>query len=248
MIRRLLSTVRMRLPNPKAEKVSRFWGPEDKEHHVTRRITRSITTSRFGPEPASQLHSEPPAELTLGSDIEDALTRPARKRRRVAKSEDVVAPVKPEPASPAAPAKVRRKPARKVTDPTTGVAQTEPPTSWLETYNAVLAMRQPGGVASNAAVDTMGCERLADRSASDRDRRFQTLVALMLSSQTKDTVNAVVMARLKTELPAWREGEAKGLNLENMLAVEPAVLNEFIWAVGFHNNKTKYVLPFAQSP
>ena len=62
----------------------------------------------------------------------------------------------------------------------------------------------------------------------------------MLSSQTKDTVNAVAMARLKTELPAYKEGAPVGLNLENMLAVEPDVLNNMIWAVGFHNNKTKY--------
>ena len=61
----------------------------------------------------------------------------------------------------------------------------------------------------------------------------------MLSSQTKDTVNAVAMGRLKTELPAWKAGEAKGLNVENMLAVEDGVLNELIWQVGFHNNKTK---------
>jgi endonuclease-3 len=108
-------------------------------------------------------------------------------------------------------------------------------------YDAVLKMRQPGGVASNAAVDTMGCERLADQDASPRDRRFHTLVSLMLSSQTKDTVNAVVMAKLKKELPPYEEGAPPGLNLENMLAVEPALLNEFIWAVGFHNNKTKCV-------
>jgi endonuclease-3 len=64
-------------------------------------------------------------------------------------------------------------------------------------------------------------------------------VALMLSSQTKDTVNAEAMARLRAELPAWREGAPAGLNLENMLAVDPGLLNELIGKVGFHNNKTK---------
>jgi endonuclease-3 len=87
----------------------------------------------------------------------------------------------------------------------------------------------------------MGCERLADRSASPKDQRFHTLVALMLSSQTKDTVNAVVMKRLQTELPPYKQGAPVGLNLENILAVEPKLLNEFIWQVGFHNNKTKSV-------
>lgn len=110
-------------------------------------------------------------------------------------------------------------------------------------YRVVKEMRSPGGVAHGAAVDTMGCERLADREASPRDQRFHTLIALMLSSQTKDTVNAVVMQRLQTELPPWKKGEPAGLNLENVLAVEPQLLNEMIWQVGFHNNKTKLVAP-----
>lgn len=106
-------------------------------------------------------------------------------------------------------------------------------------YMVVQEMRAPGGAAHGAAVDTMGCERLADVDASPRDQRFHTLIALMLSSQTKDTVNAVAMQRLKTELPPYEKGAPKGLNLENILAVEPQKLNEMIWAVGFHNNKTK---------
>ena len=57
----------------------------------------------------------------------------------------------------------------------------------------------------------------------------------MLSSQTKDTTTAVAMRRLQTELPS------PGLTLENILAVDPATLNELIYAVGFHNNKTKYI-------
>ena len=68
-----------------------------------------------------------------------------------------------------------------------------------------------------------------------QDKRFQTLIALMLSSQTKDTTNAIAMRRLQTDLPA------PGLTLENILAVEPAKLNEMIWVVGFHNNKTRYI-------
>ncbi|KAI1811550.1 DNA glycosylase [Poronia punctata] len=103
--------------------------------------------------------------------------------------------------------------------------------------------RPPHGSASNAPVDTMGCERLASPTASPRDRRFQTLVALMLSSQTKDTVNAVAMNRLQTSLPASSSSSSAkpGLNLENILAVEPETLNELIRAVGFHNNKTRYL-------
>ena len=151
--------------------------------------------------------------------------------------------VKTEPETSAASASKPRAPrkqaARIKKDPATGeVTSAEPPTNWEEIYNLVKEMRLHGP-AANAAVDTMGCERLATPGASARDRRFHTLVALMLSSQTKDTVNAEAMARLKSELPPYREGAPPGLNLENMLAVDPVLLNELIWKVGFHNNKTK---------
>lgn len=57
----------------------------------------------------------------------------------------------------------------------------------------------------------------------------------MLSSQTKDTTNAIAMRRLQTELPA------PGLSLETILDVDPVRLNEMIYSVGFHNNKTRYI-------
>ncbi|KAJ4412883.1 alpha,alpha-trehalase nth1 [Gnomoniopsis sp. IMI 355080] len=139
-----------------------------------------------------------------------------------------------------------RKPARKKHDPTTGTDTVTAPSDWEELYAAAKTMRLPGGAAANAAVDTMGCERLADTTASPRDQRFHTLIALMLSSQTKDTTNAAAMQRLKTELPAHKAGAPVGLNLENILAVEPEVLNQLIWAVGFHNNKTRYIKQTAE--
>ncbi|KAK0728424.1 DNA glycosylase [Lasiosphaeria miniovina] len=136
----------------------------------------------------------------------------------------------------------QRKPARKTIDAATGAATVQPPTDWEDMYALVKAMRV-SGPAAHAAVDTMGCERLANPAASARDRRFHTLVALMLSSQTKDTVNAEAMARLQAELPAAPgvPSAAPGLTLDNMLAVDPVVLNELIGKVGFHNNKTKYL-------
>lgn len=57
----------------------------------------------------------------------------------------------------------------------------------------------------------------------------------MLSSQTKDTTTALAIKRLQTELPP------PGLTLENILSVDPPVLNDLIHAVGFHNNKTRYI-------
>lgn len=120
-----------------------------------------------------------------------------------------------------------------------------PPNDWAEVYAVVKEMRT-SGVAQNAAVDTMGCDKLGLESVGPKVKRYHTLTALMLSSQTKDTTNAVAMERLQTKLPAYKEGAPVGLNLENILAVDPTLLNEMIWIVGFHNNKTKYIKAAAE--
>jgi endonuclease III len=207
---------------------------------------------------ASTTSSKTREDVSQVADIEDAIATPLRKRRRVSATttttttktktspsvvkSEIVEEALSSIASPPSKTKTERrarKPARKVTDRSTGEVKVEAPSDWEEMYQLVREMRAPGGIAHGAAVDTMGCERLADRGASEKDQRFHTLIALMMSSQTKDTVNAVVMKKLQTELPAHKPGAPKGLNLENILAVDPKLLNEMIWAVGFHNNKTK---------
>ncbi|KAI1632971.1 DNA glycosylase [Biscogniauxia mediterranea] len=145
-----------------------------------------------------------------------------------------------------APKRPPRRPARKTIDPATGAATVAPPSDWEAVYAAVRRMRAPGGAAYPAPVDTMGCERLADPRASARDQRFQTLVALMLSSQTKDAATAAAVRNLQTSLPPASSSSsphvaAPGLTLENVLAASPAQLNALIRGVGFHNNKTAYV-------
>ena len=105
-----------------------------------------------------------------------------------------------------------------------------PPLNWEEMYSLTKAMR----LSRPAPVDTMGCERTADAAETPLVKRFQTLISLMLSSQTKDTVNAATMDKLRAEIPG-------GLNLESVLAVESAELNRLIAAVGFHRRKTEYI-------
>lgn len=126
-----------------------------------------------------------------------------------------------------------------------GEVEIHPPSDWRQMYDIVMEMRR-NGAAQGAAVDTMGCERAGDETASPRDKRFHTLIALMLSSQTKDTTNFQAMERLRKELPPYKTGAPKGLNLENILAVDPKLLNELIWVVGFHNNKTRYIKAAAE--
>lgn len=211
----------------------------------TRRTTRSLAAFAY-----TSADFSPKKNGNQTPDIEDSISPPAKRRRRTSidspvksiKAEILEEKTLGSLASPPRPKPPRRerKPATKRTDPDTGEATVFPPSDWEDMYNAVKKMRSPGGVAHGAAVDTMGCERLADTAASPKDQRFHTLIALMLSSQTKDTVNAVAMQRLKTELPPYKPGAPVGLNLDNILAVDPKLLNEMIWAVGFHNNKTKY--------
>lgn len=216
-----------------------------------RRITRG-SLARFAYSEGSSSKENITPSIT---DIEDAVapstsSGPTRKRKRTVKISSTAAKTEileetTVDSKPSTPFRAR-KPARKTVDPATNTETVAPPSDWEEMYNLVKVMRLEGGPAANAAVDTMGCERLALPAASPRDQRLHTLIALMLSSQTKDTTNAVAMRRLQTELPPHQPGAPPGLNLDNLLAVEPEKLNELIWIVGFHNNKTKYIKQTAE--
>ena len=60
------------------------------------------------------------------------------------------------------------------------------PGRWKETLDA-LAMQRGTFL---APVDTMGCERVHDITRTPQEQRFESLVGLMLSSQTKDEAGA----------------------------------------------------------
>jgi endonuclease-3 len=83
-----------------------------------------------------------------------------------------------------------------------------------------------------APVDSDGAEALAVADPSDpRTFRFQTLVALMLSSQTKDAMVGKAMRQLQ----AYEKG---GLTAQSVNDMSDEVLKSLIFGVGFHNNKT----------
>jgi len=103
-----------------------------------------------------------------------------------------------------------------------------PPPGWEECYQNIQTMR----AGRSAPVDSMGCERAHDQTASPQVQRFQCLVSLMLSSQTKDEVNYAAMLRLRQH----------GLTVENVLATSEEKLGELINPVGFWRNKAKYLL------
>lgn len=66
--------------------------------------------------------------------------------------------------------KVRRQPVKEVKSEDAEV-KIHPPAHWEEVYEAVREMRKGGG----APVDTMGCERLADRNMSEKVCYIHTL-------------------------------------------------------------------------
>ena len=98
------------------------------------------------------------------------------------------------------PRKAKRQPAKRILGADRSILRVDPPARWEEMYALTEQMRNR----ILAPVDTMGCESLAEEKRSPRDKRFQTLVALMLSSQTKDTVTAVAMRNLQEYLPGVR--------------------------------------------
>jgi len=109
----------------------------------------------------------------------------------------------------------------------------EPPPAWREIWRSICMMRSPGAIAGDAPVDSMGCHTLGDTTLDPKIFRFQSLVGLMLSSQTRDEYTSAAVERLK-QLPG-------GLTVDSILAVPEDELYEILRNVSFYRNKTKYL-------
>ncbi|XP_041257971.1 endonuclease III-like protein 1 isoform X2 [Onychostruthus taczanowskii] len=83
----------------------------------------------------------------------------------------------------------------------------------------------------DAPVDEMGVHRCYDSSAPPEVMRYQVLLALMLSSQTKDQVTSAAMLRLRR----------RGLTVDSVLQMDDESLGHIIYPVGFWRNKVKYI-------
>lgn len=139
--------------------------------------------------------SRPPIDTVDTVDIEDIAPPAKRRRTEPAKTKSKTRPAKTVPKKQSAKTKPKH-------------AEIGPPPNWKTMYDAVKDMREKN---PTAPVDTMGCAELYWRASSVKDQRFHILVALMLSSQTKDTVTAVAMQRLHTEL-GQGQGQDQGQN------------------------------------
>lgn len=82
-----------------------------------------------------------------------------------------------------------------------------------------------------APVDSMGCHKCSDPNADPKVARYQSLIALMLSSQTKDQVTHAAMQRLNTY----------GCTPEIIVNTPDDVLEQLIYPVGFRKKKVQYI-------
>jgi len=101
------------------------------------------------------------------------------------------------------------------------------PSNWEEVLKNLREMRKN----LDAPVDTMGCEQCPDEKASPEDKRFQALLSLMLSSQTRDQITHAAMLRLR----------AHGCSLTNILNTSDEKLGELIFPVSFWKTKVKNI-------
>lgn len=125
------------------------------------------------------------------------------------------------------------------------LSEANQPKDWYKIYNEVALMREH----FESPVDTMGCESIPNTiqpglsEMKPRVYRFQLLVSLILSSQTKDEVTYNAMVNLNRHL--MDKGFEDGLTLEAVLTLLEAEVDSLILKVGFHRKKAAYILKSA---
>lgn len=102
----------------------------------------------------------------------------------------------------------------------------EPPT-WRDQLKNIHEMRKN----RDAPVDSMGCDVISDVTAKPEVYRYQVLLSLMLSSQTKDQITSAAMSRLREH----------GCTIDNILKTDDKKLGELIYPVGFWKRKVEYI-------
>ncbi|MEE6508566.1 hypothetical protein FKM82_021941 [Ascaphus truei] len=101
------------------------------------------------------------------------------------------------------------------------------PLNWRQHLENIRHMRS----ARDAPVDQMGAEKCFDQDAAPEVMRYQVLLSLMLSSQTKDQVTSAAMGRLRQ----------RGLTVTRILETDDDTLGKLIYPVGFWKSKVKYI-------
>lgn len=100
----------------------------------------------------------------------------------------------------------------------------------VEQLKAIIEFRKT----STAPVDTMGASKVGD-SADEKTYRFQTLIGLMLSPQTKDEITSEAVKNLQKGL----EG---GLTPSSLSKSNVDTVDQLIKKVGFHKDKAERII------
>ncbi|RKP05665.1 DNA glycosylase [Thamnocephalis sphaerospora] len=117
------------------------------------------------------------------------------------------------------------------------------PPGWPTTYAAIRAYRST----IVAPVDVVGCHILGDRRRGPKTYRFQTLVALMLSAQTRDQTTGQAMRQLRAHF--GQPGDAAAYDSEDPRAAgelgdavaTAEAIDACISKVGFHVRKAEFI-------
>lgn len=109
----------------------------------------------------------------------------------------------------------------------------EPPPNWLRTIENIRKVRQK----FPAPVDTMGCDQANNKADKLVNQRFQILVSLMLSSQTKDPITWAAVQNLR---------EAGMDNVKGMREAKVKDIEDLIHPVGFYRRKAIYLKKVAE--
>ncbi|KAF8172077.1 DNA glycosylase [Pholiota molesta] len=192
------------------------------------------------PRRSKRVKTEPKVELDAEEsllDLEDLRYNPTptpspkKKQTRTPRKAKAKADSAASPSSSATPVKREaRSPKKAKAIPQTLSTPHSAPPNWRETYDAIAEMRSRFA----APVDTMGCHRAQVGENNPENRRFATLVALMLSSQTKDQVTYEAIVKLRTALGG-------SISIAGVIAADDSVILQAICKVGFFNRKTEYI-------
>ncbi|KAL0062482.1 alpha,alpha-trehalase nth1 [Marasmius tenuissimus] len=104
------------------------------------------------------------------------------------------------------------------------------PENWQEVFEKIREMRRH----IVAPLDTMGGGHDNSGEQNPQNKRFTTLVTLMLSAQTKDEVTDVAIQKLRTALGG-------SISVNGIIDADEGTIAEAINKVGFWRRKTQYI-------
>ncbi|XP_015922065.2 endonuclease III-like protein 1 isoform X2 [Parasteatoda tepidariorum] len=162
----------------------------------------------------SEVQSEYKAKLIKPEIQSDYASNTTRKRVAITTEEGCS--VKPEKA-------IKKEP-ESVSDIEDGVWK---PENWRQVLDNILKMRKM----YVAPVDSLGCEECPEEGVLPEVFRYQTLISVMLSSQTRDEVTFAASQRLIEH----------GLTVDNILNTPDEKIGELIYPAGFWKSKIKFI-------